>query len=151
MEAEINIEEEKVLWKENPSHWTKFGYYLLSVILIPLFGIGLIMLLVVFLKLKYTIYTLTDQRIIIQTGIFSRSIESIELYRIKDIKMNASFTQRLVGIGNIMMVSSDKSTPSISLSGFYNPNIKFNQLRASVETCRLKKGVKEFDQNDRIL
>ena len=65
--------------------------------------------------------------------------------------MNASFTQRLVGIGNIMMVSSDKSTPSISLSGFYNPNIKFNQLRVSVETCRLKKGVKEFDQNDRIL
>jgi hypothetical protein len=65
--------------------------------------------------------------------------------------MNASFTQRLVGIGNIMMVSSDKSTPSISLSGFCNPNIKFNQLRVSVETCRLKKGVKEFDQNDRIL
>jgi hypothetical protein len=151
MESETFIEEEKVLWKENPSHWTKVGYYIVSVILIPLFGIGLIMLLVVFLKLKYTIYTLTDQRIIIQTGIFSRSIESIELYRIKDIKLNASFTQRIVGIGNIMMVSSDKSTPSISLCGFSNPNIKFNQLRSSVETCRLKKGVKEFDQNDRII
>jgi hypothetical protein len=151
MESEIHIEEEKILWKENPSHWTKLGYYIISVILIPVFGLGLIILLVVFLKLKYTIYTLTDQRIIIQTGVFSRSIESIELYRIKDIKLNASFTQRIVGIGNILMVSSDKSTPSISLCGFSNPNIKFNQLRVSVETCRLKKGVKEFDQNDRIV
>ena len=142
MESQINIEEEKILWKENPSHWTKLGYYIISVILIPVFGLGLIMLLFVFLKLKYTIYTLTDQRIIIQTGVFSRSIESIELYRIKDIKLNASFTQRIVGIGNILMVSSDKSTPSISLCGFSNPNIKFNQLRVSVETCRLKKGVK---------
>ena len=49
------------------------------------------------------------------------------------------------------MVSSDKSTPLISLCGFNNPNIKFNQLRVSVEICRLKKGVKEFDQNDRII
>jgi hypothetical protein len=151
MESDINIEVEKILWKENPSHWNKFGYYIVSIILIPIFGLGLIMLLVVFLKLKYTIYTLTDQRLIIQTGVFSRSIESIELYRIKDIKLNSSFTQRIVGIGNILMVSSDKSTPLISLCGFNNPNIKFNQLRVSVETCRLKKGVKEFDQNDRIV
>ena len=77
MESDINIEVEKILWKENPSHWNKFGYYIVSIILIPIFGLGLIMVLVVFLKLKYTIYTLTDQRLIIQTGVFSRSLESI--------------------------------------------------------------------------
>lgn len=151
METEINIGEEKILWKENPSHWTKLGYYIVSVILIPLFGVGLIMFLVVFLKLKYTIYTLTDQRLIIQTGIFSRSTESVELYRIKDIKLTANFIQRMFGIGTIIMESSDRSTPSISLVGFNNTSNKFNQLRTLVETCRLKRGVKEFDQNDRFL
>ena len=56
MESEIHIEEEKILWKENPSHWTKLGYYIISVILIPVFGLGLIILLVVFLSLRGIFY-----------------------------------------------------------------------------------------------
>jgi len=151
LENTNTLESEKELWEESPSHWSQFGMYTLSVILIAAFGAGLIMMLVIYLKIKYTRYKLTDQRLVIQTGVFSRSLESVELYRIKDIKYNAGFMQRMVGIGTVKMISSDRSMPVLELAGFRGATEKFNQLRSLVEACRMKRGVKEFDQNDRVI
>jgi membrane protein YdbS with pleckstrin-like domain len=145
------LDQEVVLWEENPSHWTRFASYLLATLLIAAFGLGLIIMLIIYLTVRFTKYKLTDQRLIITKGIFTRHIETVELYRIKDIKYDASFWQRMVGIGNIRMISSDRSTDKISLLGFADSMKKFDQIRQGVETCRMKRGVKEFDQNDRIV
>jgi hypothetical protein len=145
------LEDETVLWEESPSHWNQFGLYLLSALLIVAFGLGLIMMLVIYLNIRFTRYKLTSQRLIISTGIFNRKMESLELYRVKDIRYDARFFQRLVGIGTIFLVSSDRSTQGISLKGFRDSQQKFNQIRNQVETCRVRRGVKEFDQNDRMV
>ena len=106
--------------------------------------------LVTYLKIAYTKYKLTNQRLIITTGVFSRNMESIELYRIKDLKYEASFIQRIVGIGIIKLVSSDPMTPNIILGGFKNSISKLEELRIIVENCRISRGVREIDQNDHI-
>ena len=82
---DYKVDNEKILWQETPSHWTKSDIYLLSIIT-SFIGIGILIFLVTYLKIAYTKYKLTNQRLIITTGVFSRNMESIELYRIKDLK-----------------------------------------------------------------
>ncbi len=142
-----SIDNEQVIWEETPSHWTKANVYILS-FLLAVIGIGIILFFVTYLKIKYTKYKLTNQRLTITTGIFSRKMETIELYRFKDLKYEASFLNRIVGIGNIQLVSSDPMTPNISLNGFKYAQSKCNQLRSLIEKCRINRGVREFDQID---
>lgn len=145
-----NIEDESVVWEESPSHWNRAGSYFLGVLLIAAFGLGIILIAFTYLTIRYTRYRLSNQRLVISRGIFSRTMETIELYRIKDIQYHASFWQRMVGIGNILLISSDKSNPQIGLIGFKDASTKFHQIRSHVENARIKRGVREIDQNDRI-
>ena len=138
-------ENERVIWQETPSHWTKTNVYFLS-LLLSMIGIGIILFIVTYLKIKYTKYKLTNQRLIITTGIFSRKMETIELYRFRDLRYEASFLNRIVGIGNIKLISNDVMTPNIILGGFKSALTKSDQLRSLIEKCRISRGVREFDQ-----
>lgn len=147
---DLSLEDEVIVWEESPSHWNQAGSYFLGGLLIAAFGLGLILILITYLKIRYTRYRLSNQRLIISRGVFSRSMETIELYRIKDLQYHASFWQRIVGIGNIVLISSDKSNPQIGLVGFGDSSNKFHQTRSLVEHARMRRGVREIDQNDRI-
>ena len=50
---------------------------------------------------SFTKYTLTEEKLLIQTGIFSLKEEDIQLYRITDLTLYRSFWQRLFNIGTI--------------------------------------------------
>lgn len=54
-------------------------------------------------------YELTTQRLILKTGIFLKKIDEIELFRVKDVRVDFSIINQLVGIGNITLQSSDSS------------------------------------------
>jgi len=141
---------EHPIWEGTPSHWNNFGAYLLSVVLLPLFGLGLLVFLVKYLELRYTRYRLTDQRLQLTRGVFSRTTKNLELYRVKDLRLNRSFLQRMVGIGTIAMVTSDFSMKYFNLEGVPNSEYLFEEMRRAVENLRIARGVREVDQNDRI-
>ena len=141
---------ERTYWEGNPSHWNNAGSYLLSVILLPLFGLGLILFLVKYLELKFTKLKLTDQRLVITTGVFSRSTKNLELYRVKDLRLHCSFWQRMVKIGTIELVTSDFSMKTFTMDGIPDPEPIFEDMRRLVEAMRIARGVREIDQNDRI-
>lgn len=141
---------ERTHWEGTPSHWNNAGVYLLSLILLPLFGLGLILFLVKFLELKFTKLKLTDQRLVITRGVLSRSTKNLELYRVKDVRLHCSFWQRMVSIGTIELVTSDFSMKSFNLDGIPTPEPIFEEMRRLVEAMRIARGVREIDQNDRI-
>lgn len=141
---------ERTHWEGTPSHWNNAGVYLLSLILLPVFGLGLIIFLVKFLELKFTKLKLTDQRLVITTGVFSRSTKNLELYRVKDLRLHCSLWQRMVKIGTIELVTSDFSMKTFNLEGIPSPEPIFEDMRRLVEAMRIARGVREIDQNDRI-
>ena len=57
-----------------------------------------------------SLYEITPDRLMIRRGIFLKSIDEIELYRIKDIRMDFSLLNQWAGIGNICLTSSDETT-----------------------------------------
>ena len=59
------------------------------------------------LVLRTQSYRLTNQRMLIESGVFSRTINEIDLRTVDDITFHQRFSERLLGLGQIGIVSSE--------------------------------------------
>lgn len=102
--------------------------------------------------IKAVRYEITSERIKISSGIFSKKNSAMELYRVKDYTMEAPFFYRLFHLGNINILTSDRSTPQITLPAVPNAKKLMDDIRTHVELRRDQKRVREvdFDQADEI-
>ena len=106
---------EKTVWEGTPSQLVNLSSYLFW--LVPLFwlGLGLIISLWKFLKIRTWKIKITNERIIEEKGVFSKTTNELELFRVKDIILHQSFWYRLLGISNIHLRTSDKTSPFYTL------------------------------------
>lgn len=136
--------EGQVLWQASEGQVVNAGW-----IIFTFFGFWLVFpLLITVWKMIVTrchSYALTGQRLREQAGVFSRNVEELELYRVKDISVQQPLLQRLLGRGEVVLVTSDRTTPTILLSAIPNPIAVADLIRRSVEQCRVAKGVREID------
>ena len=58
------------------------------------------------IKRESEVYRLTDHKIEIQRGLFSRTVRNIPLSSVQDVTTNASFGERLLGIGSLEIDSA---------------------------------------------
>lgn len=72
--------------------------------------------MVVFQKLDVH-YELTNQRLVHKVGILRRITNRIEVIDIDDVTFEQGIIERLLGVGSIAIFSSDRTDPSILMSG----------------------------------
>ena len=130
--------EEKQLYIGRPSQ-------ILNILSFILWSWTLIVPIIIYLKTRFTVYELTDERIKLKTGILSQEIDECELYRIRDYKIVKPFFQRIFGLGNIELITSDRSNVRINLNGIKDPENLYNIIRDNVEKVRRKTGTREID------
>jgi hypothetical protein len=151
--------EERVIWVEQPSRWSLACGFCLGVLL----AIGSLFCLVItplallfpaffgvvlwglWLQRGATYYRLTTQRLTILTGLWMKTAEEIELYRVKDTRVEASLFQRFCHAGTITVISSDATTPAIRLPWLRYAPLLREKLRTAVEARRSEKGVRIFE------
>lgn len=78
-------------------------------------------LVVAWLKLRSTLYIVTNQRVMIEEGIFSKTVNEIDLRYVDDSQFFQGLTQRVLGIGNVTLHSSDATTPTYMLRSVRDP------------------------------
>lgn len=105
-------------------------------------GIGLLLLLLVWSRVKSSNYRLTTQRLFIRRGWLAKHVEEMELYRVKDVRVNQSFLQRLLGYGTITVLADDDTTPQMELAGIASPTEIKEQIRTHYRTARQREGVR---------
>jgi uncharacterized membrane protein YdbT with pleckstrin-like domain len=136
--------EERTVWLGTPSQVINLGPYILLGLffwlVIPLFVI-----LWKWLVVKNTKYELTTERLRMRHGVFNKHADELELYRVRDYKLQQPFFLRIFSLGNIILQTSDKSHPHIVLEAIANGEELREQLRTYVEACRTRKGVRELD------
>jgi len=86
--------------------------------------------LIVMVRLQSTIYTITNQRVMIERGLLSKSLNEIDLRYIDDTQFFQSIADRLLGIGNVTMISSDRAFPTAVLQGIVKPREIRELIRA---------------------
>lgn len=132
--------EEQVVWTGHPSQWQNLGWFLLCLLLIPI-----PIAIWKWLETRNTIYTLTDQRLKFTRGVFSKTTEDLELYRVRDTKFQQSFFERLVGLGEIELFTTDETSPTIRLPYIAHAEAVREQIRGLVEARRDAKRVRYLD------
>ena len=90
-------------------------------------------------------YEIDPEELKIYSGIFRRKHEYVETYRIKDYRIERPLIYRFFGMGNLILYTSDKTTPVIRLEAIKNPEEKYKILRGLVEISRREKHVFEVD------
>ncbi len=128
---------EVVIWEGTPSSWQNFWWWI-SIIGIPV-------ALAKHIALKTTKITLTNQRLRIRSGIFSKTMEEIELYRVKDWTFTEPFLMRMLGYGSVQIMSSDRTAPEVNLAWLKDARVLSEHLRSAVEAVRDRKRVREID------
>ena len=93
------------------------------------------------LPLSFTVYKLTDEKLMIESGFLSKKEEEIRLYRILDITLRRSLGERLFGLGTIHCCSADKSTPEFDISRIRDAARVKEQLSDLVEKERTARQV----------
>jgi len=66
-------------------------------------------------------YRVTTQRIVLEKGIMSKDIDELDLRVVDDTRLHQSFLERLVGIGQVEILSTDKTDSDIVLSDVAHP------------------------------
>lgn len=126
-----------------------FGYGLISsgVIIAAL----ILYMLLRHLQNSTHIYWLDGDRLFMRRGIFVRSEEEIELYRIKDVKVTFSIIQQMFENGDLIISSSDKTSldshgrSEIIIANVIDARAIRGEIRDRVEAVRVRRGVRELD------
>ena len=66
-------------------------------------------------------YRLTNRRLFVTTGFFSRRVNQVELLRIKDVYIQQSMIGDWLGIGNVVVITSEQTLPKAYLLGIDEP------------------------------
>ena len=65
-------------------------------------------------------YRVSNQRIVIESGVLSKRIDEVDMRAVEDIEFRQRFLQRLLGIGEIAIVAADKDMGRFRLLGVEN-------------------------------
>ena len=90
---------------------------------------------------SFTIYSFDEERIFIESGVFTKKEDEVRLYRVLDISLTRSFIQRIFKMGTITIDSSDKTLRCFQMKNIKNPREVKEQLSQLVEEERQRKRI----------
>ncbi len=89
-----------------------------------------------FLKHITTKYKITLRRVEFERGVIAKSVDSLELWRVLDVRYSATVLDRLVGNASVTLIGTDKTDPELELYGLPNARQLFERLREAVQAAR---------------
>lgn len=92
-------------------------------------------------------YEVHADRLVIRRGIFVKSIDEVELYRVKDVRLDFTLINQAAGIGTICITSSDETTRGapLNLRHIERAQQRREELRRLVDEARQRRRVREVD------
>ena len=89
----------------------------------------------------FTKYTLTPERLFINTGFLNSREDEVRLYRITDMTLTRSLWQKITGTGTIHCDSADQTMRNFDIKNVKHPVEMREQLSELVEESRRKNRV----------
>lgn len=96
------------------------------------------------LPFTFTTYTLTDKKLLINSGLISSVEDEILLYRVVDLTLKRTLFQKLFSLGTVVVHAQDKTTPVLELKNIRNSHefkeLLSDQIEAEKSRLRMRKG-----------
>lgn len=107
--------------------------------------IGLIVLMIPWIIARTTRYRISNYRIDYERGLLSKTIDTTELWHVDDVNFHQSLLDRMFNVGDITVMSNDKTTPRLFLRGVPNPRPLFESLKQRIIAVKRQRGVIKMD------
>ena len=91
-----------------------------------------------------TRWVISEEQITIEEGVFTKSTNYMEMYRVRDYEERQTILQRIFRNTTLYIYSSDMSHPVMKLFGIAKDPAMMGKIRQRVECQRKAKGIKEF-------
>ncbi len=118
----VDEREEVVLYEAHPAMFRNHpAYFVLCVLLIAVFGLGLVLLLVWWIQVLGTTLTVTNEQTTLRKGILSKYTNDVFHSNVRNIQVRQSFLQRLFNVGWVGISSAGQSGLEIELNGIQDP------------------------------
>ncbi len=117
----------------------------LSALLWSVLTVGLF-LIYRYLNVLGTSYRITSRRVVVETGVLSKHLEQVDLYRVTDYAVERPFLQRVMGTGNFTLLTVDRTASQVTLSNIKTDVVDlYERVRVATEAERQRRGVKMVD------
>jgi len=84
-----------------------------------------------------THYLITTQRIVVESGVLSKRTDTLELYLIDDVELEKPIGQRLMGTGNVLLLTQDITNKRLHLVRLpLDVRNLYEQLRPAIESSK---------------
>lgn len=107
--------EHPVMFKNNP-----FGF-IVSLLLIPVFGVGLLILLWWYLQCKSSKLTVSEHDLLFERGLLSKDRAEFSIDSVRTVRIKQSFFNRIFGVGRIEIYTAGDD-PEFVANGMPDPN-----------------------------
>jgi len=142
--AESEHAGEEVLFEGRPALVPSVGVLALSIVTLGIY------LLARWWARGSKLYRVTTRRIVVETGVLSKRLEQIDLYRIADYTVERPFGQRLLGTGNLLLRTFDKTTPELDVRQIKTDVVAlYEKLRTATEAEKTRRSVRMVDYESR--
>jgi membrane protein YdbS with pleckstrin-like domain len=118
--AAVSIGEEETILLCHPSMKNYVWWSVLGILTIP-FLIGIVILAVIWIKIQFTSYLITNLRIVVTQGWIARTRHEIWIKDMREANLTQSFWQRVLCIGDISIGTAATAGTEICLEGIAAP------------------------------
>ena len=91
------------------------------------------------MPLSFTRYRLSEDRLFCETGFLNIKSDEVLLYRVRDLRLTINLAQRILGVGTVCVISSDKSVPHLDLKNIKSPREVKELIHQNVEAAKDKR------------
>ena len=91
------------------------------------------------LPISFTKYSLDNNRFYVNRGFFNSTSDELLLYRILDVKLTRSLGQKIFGVGSILLITADQSSP----------NLLIKNVKKSDKIRKLLSNIVERERNEK--
>ena len=107
-------------------------------------SVAMLMMLYGCLYLSKLQFIISSEQLIIQHGVFHRSSDYIELYRIVDFSEQRDILEQLFGLKTVSIYSGDRTNPKLDIYGVMEKVDVVGIIRERVEYNKQRRGVYEI-------
>ena len=110
---------EKVIHHGHTSLWSLWFPITVGVLTLPFYGVGLIFLLVAYIKYKTTELAITNKRVIAKFGFISRRTIELNINKVESVQVDQGIPGRIFNFGTLVI--SGAGNPQAPIPGVSDP------------------------------
>lgn len=102
--------DETITSVHQPSRWSLVGPFILGAVLMPFYGLGLLIWIGYYIAYKTTEYSITNKKVLMKRGWIRRRTDELMLGKVEGVDVIQGIQGRILGYGNLVFQGTGGQT-----------------------------------------